>query len=255
MVTTKITVITSVLNGADTLQRCIDSVACQSWPYREHIVIDGGSTDGSVSIILESDSRLAYWTSESDNGIYDAWNKGLQIASGDWVVFLGADDYFYDENVLSSVVDFIAQNTDAALIYGKTEQVDTEGKVVRELGLPWEVAKNTIDTYMSIPHPSCFYHNTLFSSFGGFDETFKISGDYDFLLRVIRHAHPAFLDIVISRMGIGGVSDNPLSLYRSLIEDKRAQRRNGVSNISLTYYYRVAKHYLRSLLSRNCNSN
>ena len=88
-----ISIVVSVFNGADTLQQCIDSVTDQTYPAVELIVIDGGSTDGTREILLRNASKLAYWVSEPDRGIYHAWNKALVHAQGDWISFLGADDY------------------------------------------------------------------------------------------------------------------------------------------------------------------
>ena len=89
------TIIIAVFNGAKTLQQCIDSVAQQSYPNKQLIIIDGGSTDGTVELLQANDQSISYWVSEPDAGIYNAWNKGLKQANGEWICFLGADDYFY----------------------------------------------------------------------------------------------------------------------------------------------------------------
>jgi glycosyltransferase involved in cell wall biosynthesis len=90
-----ISVIVAVFNGAKTLQQCIDSVAGQTYPHKELIVIDGGSIDGTREILEGDATKLAYWVSEPDRGIYHAWNKALARARGDWICFLGADDYLW----------------------------------------------------------------------------------------------------------------------------------------------------------------
>ena len=89
-----ITIIIAVFNGAKTLQQCIDSVAQQSYPNKELIIIDGGSKDGTLDLLKANSEKIDYWVSETDNGIYNAWNKGLAQANGDWICFLGADDFF-----------------------------------------------------------------------------------------------------------------------------------------------------------------
>src|SRR4051812_43794117 len=96
----RISVITAVLNGDRHLEHCILSVASQTYPNIEFIVIDGGSTDGSVEIIRRHEHRIRYWVSEPDKGIYDALNKGIRASTGDWVCVLGSDDFLYDEHVL-----------------------------------------------------------------------------------------------------------------------------------------------------------
>ena len=99
-----ISIVVAVFNGAHTLQRCIDSVITQDYPDKEIIIMDGGSTDGTVDILRSNSRRIAYWESRRDRGIYHAWNKGLQQAHGEWIIFLGADDVLYNERVLETFV-------------------------------------------------------------------------------------------------------------------------------------------------------
>src|SRR5579875_2525303 len=101
----KITVIVAVLNGAQTLPRLMDSFTSQTYPFKEMIVLDGGSTDGSVEILHRRSEEIVYWETEPDRGLYHAWNKGLQRATGEWLCFLGADDRFWQEDVLERLVE------------------------------------------------------------------------------------------------------------------------------------------------------
>lgn len=98
-----ISIIVAVYNNAVTLQRCIDSVASQSYPHKELVIIDGGSTDGTVEIIKRNSDKIDCWVSEPDRGIYHAFNKGLDRTKGDWIYFLGSDDYLWDNYTLSRV--------------------------------------------------------------------------------------------------------------------------------------------------------
>jgi glycosyltransferase involved in cell wall biosynthesis len=95
-----ISVIVAIYNGKATLQQCIDSVAQQTYVTKELIIIDGGSTDGTVDLLKANSGQISYWISEPDHGIYNAWNKGLAKAKGEWICFLGADDFFWDAQVL-----------------------------------------------------------------------------------------------------------------------------------------------------------
>ena len=95
----KISIIVAVYNSKKTLQRCIDSVFSQTYPHKELIIIDGGSTDGTVDILRANNDKITYWKSEPDNGIYQAWNKALDHAKSDWICFLGADDYLWKPKV------------------------------------------------------------------------------------------------------------------------------------------------------------
>src|SRR3990172_6849742 len=98
-----ISIIVAVYNGKATLQQCIDSVAQQTYPNKELVIIDGGSNDGTVELLEKNRSKFSYWISEPDRGIYNAWNKGLVQAHGEWVCFLGADDYLWDATVLGRI--------------------------------------------------------------------------------------------------------------------------------------------------------
>ncbi|MDL5501794.1 MAG: glycosyltransferase, partial [Candidatus Methanoperedens sp.] len=98
-----------VYNGAKTLQRCIDSVSNQSYLNKELIIIDGGSTDGTIEILRSSQDKITYWQSGPDNGIYDAWNKALDHARGDWICFLGSDDYLWKSNVFEEIMPHLVK--------------------------------------------------------------------------------------------------------------------------------------------------
>lgn len=99
-----VSIIVSVLNGKTTLQQCIDSVERQTYPNRELIVIDGGSRDGTLELLAENGGKISAWVSAPDRGIYNAWNKGLALAQGKWICFLGADDFFWEAKDRKSVV-------------------------------------------------------------------------------------------------------------------------------------------------------
>jgi glycosyltransferase involved in cell wall biosynthesis len=104
MYSPKITVIVAVFNGSATLRRCLKSICSQSYSNQELIVMDGGSSDDSVKIIQQNSHRIAYWESKPDRGIYHAWNKALSHATGEWICFLGSDDYFWQDDVLEKMV-------------------------------------------------------------------------------------------------------------------------------------------------------
>jgi len=109
----------AVLNGAEKLQRCIDSVTNQTHPYKELIIIDGGSTDGTVDILMANDEKIAYWESKPDRGIYHALNKGLVKTRGTWICFLGAEDPFASDSTLETIALHLIANEDRFLVYRK----------------------------------------------------------------------------------------------------------------------------------------
>ncbi len=206
----RISVITATFNAAVTLPATIESVRAQSGVDVEHLIIDGGSNDGTVGI-LESSGGDVQWISERDQGIYDAWNKGVQAATGEWLVFLGADDTL-EPNALASLLR-IAQ---------KTPQIDIVSSRLRFLyqdggstviGKPWSWPK--FQEYMTIAHPGCLHHRSLFHRYGAFDLSFRICGDYEFLLRPGPALRAAYLPQITVNMRAGGASDSFASLHEA----------------------------------------
>ncbi len=104
----KVSIITAVYNGVETIEDCIKSVVAQTYPKTEHFIIDGGSTDGTIEIIKKYEDKIAYWVSEPDRGIYDAMNKGIKLATGDVIGILNSDDIYADEFVIENVIKAIS---------------------------------------------------------------------------------------------------------------------------------------------------
>lgn len=204
-----ISVITAVYNGQEHLQQCIESVIGQRYPHIQYIVIDGGSTDGTTGIIRKYENRLHYWVSEKDAGVYDAWNKGIAKATGDWVVFLGADDYLWDDKVIANVLPYLQQAASLGnrYLYGKINLLSKSGSIVSVLGAPWKDTRKDIFHHMSLVHCGSFHHKSLFEEHGQFNTSFRIAGDYEFLLREFTKNREAFFcDLVLAGMRIGGLS-------------------------------------------------
>ncbi|MGA9666664.1 MAG: glycosyltransferase family 2 protein [Gallionella sp.] len=224
-----ISIIVAVFNGKATLQQCIDSVAQQTWPNRELIVIDGGSTDGTVELLNANREKIAYWISEPDRGIFNAWNKGLAHANGEWICFLGADDHLWDARVLERIaaqLDRIPPGIRVA--YGQIMMLGAEGQQLYTVGAPWEEAGELFKQYMSIPHPAVMHRKSLFERHGKFDESFHIAGDYEFLLRELKTGVAVFIpDIIVTGMRAGGISMHSGNALRALRELGRAQRMHG----------------------------
>jgi glycosyltransferase involved in cell wall biosynthesis len=225
-----LSVIIAVRNGVATLDRCLDSVLEQTDRNLEIVVMDGGSTDGTVDLLGQRrDSRLS-WHSEPDAGISDAWNKGLRRATGEWVYFLGADDYLWSPEVLARVRQNLAPLPKATTVaYGRVAMVSAMGTVLDILGDPWERAGRRFRQLMSIPHQAAFHRATLFSDRGLFDLRFKIAGDYELLLRELKDGQAAYIpDVIVAGMGYGGLSSQPENAFSCLLEIRRAQRKNGI---------------------------
>lgn len=226
-----ITIIIATYNAADTLQRCINSVASQTYPHKELIIMDGGSTDGTVNILQSNNSHIAYWESKPDRGIYHAWNKALPYAQGDWICFLGADDYFADSQVLEkiSTAALLADKEKKKIVYGKLNLVSEKGKFIEVRGKPWEEIKDSFrSTKMAIPHPGCLHHKDVFLNHGYFDESFSICGDYELLLRELKNHDAFFCPQVITIMEHGGLSNSPAMQWRLLSENIKVRKKHGL---------------------------
>jgi glycosyltransferase involved in cell wall biosynthesis len=198
---TLVSVVVAVKNASRTLQKCLDSVSAQSHMERELLVIDGGSSDGSMGIIQRNAASISYWCSEPDNGIYDAWNKALARANGEWVCFLGADDAFASPRAIARLIE---AGAGADAVTGRVAIVDGSDTVRRVVGRPWDWQE--MRSHQVVAHPGSIHRAALFARFGGFDPSLKIVGDYDFFLRLGPTAQVHFLDEIVVRMMRGGVS-------------------------------------------------
>jgi glycosyltransferase involved in cell wall biosynthesis len=241
--TPKISVITSVYNGGKYLEDCIRSILGQTWPDVEYIIIDGGSTDGSAELIRKYEERLHYWVSERDKGIYNAWNKGLARATGEWICFVGSDDILWDNHVLENTIGDLYEafyNRNSRFVYGKNYLLSDQSELLKEWGEPWEISKKSIFQYMSVTHCGAFHHRSLFAEHGNFNEDFRITGDYELLLReLVKGKDAFFINRVIAGMHAGGVSASLRSKLTMARELRNARRINGLpasfhSNMQVT---------------------
>lgn len=250
-----ISVIVAVYNGARTLQRCIDSVSDQTYPNIELIIIDGGSTDGTIDILMANNDKIAYWKSEPDNGIYNAWNKALDHTSGDWICFLGSDDYLWKNSVFEEIVPHLirAESQGIRMVYGQVARVTPRNKISCIDGYPWEntwrsIIINGIGTFT---HQGMFHHRSLFELYGRFDESFKIAGDYELLIRVFKDDRNAiFVDgLIVTGMQVGGITSHCRDLVR---EYARARKKNRLKVITvpwlISYAWAICYPFLNYLI-------
>ncbi len=245
-----ITVITVVFNGEKYLKETIKSVINQTYPNVEFIVIDGGSTDGTVDILKEYGNEIDYWVSEPDKGIYNAWNKGLEQANGDWICFLGADDFFWDIKVLENFAkQLVLIPSDVHVAYAKVMLLTRDGTSLHEVGEPWDKVKHLFKHKMSIPHQAVMHRRSLFSLHGKFDESFLIVGDYELLLRELKTGDAAFIpNIIATGMRQGGISSKPEQSLTILREVRRAQKKHGQNLPGWLWLMALTRVYIRLLL-------
>jgi glycosyltransferase involved in cell wall biosynthesis len=243
-----VSVITVVFNGADHVEEAIEAVAAQTYPNIEHIVIDGGSTDGTVDIIRRHESSIAKWLSEPDRGLYDAMNKGVSLVTdpGSYVLFANADDRLHSPDVIDRV---IASSSGEDLLYGK--MIFTDGETSGTLGRPVKLDDLAHET---VCHPATFVRRRLFDTVGSFDTSFRIAADYDHVVRCFASgATTRFVDVVVSTMRMGGLSDDRFML--SCRERKRVIRTRfplvpGLLGVLQVNLYDIPRNAARRFLAR-----
>lgn len=231
---TTISIVTAVYNCYQTVGQTLDSVFSQSYPSIEAIVIDGASTDGSLVAIEKYRSRLGTFISERDDGIYDAFNKGIKHATGDVIGFLSADDIFENCEILSKVAD-VFKDPAVDVVYGDLVYVkhDDITKVIRywRSGLYDDAA---LRRGWMPPHPTLYVRRSVYQRLGVFDTRYRISADYDLVLRflAVGKVRSAYIPEVMVRMRVGGASNRSLkAIARKSIEDIAALRRNKVGGV------------------------
>ncbi len=233
-----ITIIVAVYNGAKTLQRCVDSVSDQTYLNKELIIIDGGSKDGTIDILMANNDKITYWQSEPDSGIYNAWNKALGHANGDWIYFLGSDDYLWKSNVFEEIIPHMirAESKGMRMVYGQVARVTEEDEICCVDGSPWEYTWRgiIIDGICTFEHQGMFHHRSFFELNGNFDESFKIAGDYELLIRAFKKGGDAlFIDgLIVAGMQTGGVTTKSTKLVK---EAARARRKNRLRVITVPW--------------------
>jgi glycosyltransferase involved in cell wall biosynthesis len=192
-----ISIITVVLNNVNQLETAIQSVINQSYQEIEHIIIDGGSTDGTISIIEKYQHRLKYWISKSDRGIYDAMNHGLEHAAGELVLFLNSDDRLADD-ILATVINSVNSHPDYDIYHGSII-IDRQTYV----------AHGKLPTSIPAYQPASFVRRSLLNGQEWFDITYKIASDFKFFKSLQISGHKFLkLDYVISQFSTGGISAN-----------------------------------------------
>ena len=238
-----ISVIVAVYNGAKTLQRCIDSVSDQTYPNKELIIIDGGSTDGTIEIIRSNQDQITYWQSEPDNGIYHAWNKALGHASGDWICFLGSDDYLWKNSVFEEIMPHMikAESQGIRMVYGQVARITEDGEIGCVDGFSWEYTWRSIiiDGICTFTHQGMFHHRSLFELYGMFDESFQIAGDYELLIRAFKEGGDAYFvdELIVAGMQTGGITTNCITLVK---ETAKARQNNRLRVITIPWLISLA---------------
>lgn len=201
----RVSIITASLNAAAHIETAIGSVSAQTYPHIEHVIIDGGSTDGTLDILESHGNRIGYFISEPDRGIYNAMNKGIEAATGDILYFLNADDRFCDDRVIEDVVMVFARAPDLEVLYGNLVW-DVSGKVVTKRQ-PAVVTRESIAA-ATILHQTVFARRHVFEATEGFSEQYRVVSDYEWMLKVFLRdkRRYQYYDRDIAVMGTKGLS-------------------------------------------------
>lgn len=235
----KISVITISFNAAETIEDTIQSVLSQTYQDIEYILIDGGSRDETMDIVEKYRDRIDVIISESDDGIYDAMNKGIKYATGDVIAILNADDTFTSKRVIETAAKRLVElNCDTLygdLVYVKREN---DNKVVRK----WISGKFRRDAFLRgwmPPHPTFFVKREVYLKYGAFNTRLKISADYEFMLRILfkENVSTVYLPETLVKMKAGGQSNNSLkNRLRANLEDRLSWELNGLRPLAFTLW-------------------
>lgn len=234
----KVSIITVCYNSSETIESTIQSVISQNYTNIEYIIVDGQSTDDTLKIVERHKNKISRVVSEKDKGIYDAINKGIVLATGDIVAILHADDFYTNENVISSIAyEFNQKNVDA--VYGDLQYVDrVNTNIVKRNWISGAYHKpNFLKGWMP-PHPSFFARKRCYEKFGNFNTTLKSAADYELMLRFLykNNCSVAYIPQVLVKMRVGGKSNvSFMNRIKANREDKKAWELNGLTPELFTF--------------------
>lgn len=241
-----LSIITVCFNAENTIKRTIESIYSQTFTNFEYIIIDGNSSDNTYSIVCAYDELFAQkkiiyrHISEPDRGIYNAMNKAVMMAKGTWLAFMNADDNYASSDVLSKVFDS-SSHLDADIIYGDVSLIKDSQRVLEKARSIDDITK-----WMVFSHQSAFIKSDIQKQYG-FNEEYKVSADYDMLLRCYLDKRSfKYLSFTVADFSCDGLTGNLKNKYKTYLETLRIQEDNGIINQkSMKIRLRKIFHYLR----------
>lgn len=240
-----VTIVTPSFNQADYLEATIKSVLEQSYPHIEYIIMDGGSTDGSVDVIQKYAGKLRYWESAKDKGQTDAINKGFNRAKGDILAWLNSDDTYANPNAIADAVNFLLANPEVAMVYADCDFINEQGQVIGKFASRQTDYAKLRTGYVHIPQQTMFFRARYWKELGPLDPSFYFAMDYDLWVRIARHAPIQYLPgKTWANFRIHTSSKTNVNDERGWKEMLRVHYRDGGSFFSPI----VAKSYLRKII-------
>lgn len=239
-----VSIVTPSFNQAEYLEATIQSVLTQDYPRIEYIVIDGGSTDGSVDVIQKYQSSLAFWVSEQDKGQTDAINKGFNRAKGDILAWINSDDT-YNPKAVGEAVLYLMENPDVAMVYADCDFIDEQGRVIGKFASRQTDYKKLRQGYVHIPQQTMFFRAKYWKEVGPLDPSFYFAMDYDLWVRIAARAPIKYLPgRTWANFRIHTSSKTNVNDERGWKEMLRVHYRDGGSFFAPI----VAKYYLRKII-------
>lgn len=243
----EISIVIATFNAAKTLERCLQSIVPQLTDATELVIVDGGSEDETLSIIKKYEQYVAYTVSEPDKGIYDAWNKGVKVAHGEWIMFIGADDILLPNALTLYLTKLKKVSISCQLVSSKRTMYGLDGKPIYTVGAIWNW-RNCING-MTISHPGALHRRTLFDEIGLFDLSYKICADYELLMRKGNRLESDFMDMVTVNMQVGGMSDSYAAIKEYYLILKNTVRFSWIKSI-FRYWIMLTKYTVKHALKR-----
>ena len=251
----KISIITCSYNAVNTIEETIRSVLLQKDADIEYIVIDGLSGDGTVDIVKKYSDKIYKFISEKDSGIYNAMNKGIKLAGGDIVGFLNADDVCFNEKIINEVIKvFDNENVDS--VYGDLIYVSEDNNKIKR---HWKSGNFNINNFKKgwmPPHPSFFVKKDIYEKYGGFNENYKISADYELMVRLLykNKISTFYLPEILVKMKNGGISNKISHTFKRLKEDYDIMKKYNLSGFSgelgvmfQKRFYKISQYFNKKL--------
>lgn len=229
-----ITVVTVVYNGESTLEQTIQSVVNQTYDNIEYIIVDGGSKDGTLDIIKKYEDKIDYWQSEPDKGIYDAMNKGIGLAMGEYIALLNSGDW-YEQDAIASVVDAYKENKNIDVFYSLMRVLNEENEIQWIYGYGHKV----LNSFM-ISHPTSFVKRSVYEK-NQYNLSYRSAADYDLFLTLYQKDYKFyFIEKINANYLLGGMSDSYIGKKESLLVQYRHK--------TITFYTFIFKYLYFSIM-------